>query len=118
MNWGATTAAAASDFFSPSDVAERDLERWQEELALLKAHLAVQEMALRALVRSHPRPAAVHEAWQQLRADKVAAAYALSADGPTRDWLTARSHALAEEWTAELAEAAERPPVPQDAAAS
>ena len=94
------------------------MEPWQEELALLKAHLAVQQMALLALVRSHPRPAAVHEAWQQLRADKVAAAYALSADGPTRDWLTARSHALAEEWTAELAEAAERPPLPQDADAS
>lgn len=90
------------------------MEPWQEELAFLKAHLAVQHMALRALVQSHPRPAAVLDAWQQLRADKVAAAYALSADDPTRDWLTAQAHALAEAWTAELAVAARRPPVPPD----
>ena len=87
------------------------MEPWQEELTRLKAHVAVQHMALRALVHSHPHPAAVLEAWQQLRADKVAAAYALSADDPTRDWLTAQAHALAEEWTAELGVAAGRPPL-------
>lgn len=89
------------------------MEPWREELALLKAHLAVQRMALRALVQSHPHPAAVLEAWQQLRADKVAAAYALAADDPTRDWLTNQAHAIAEDWTADLANAAARQPAMQ-----
>ncbi|MGN6513931.1 MAG: hypothetical protein ACTHKZ_10240 [Lysobacteraceae bacterium] len=83
------------------------MEPWQEELADLKAHLAVQHMALCALARSHPDPAAALEAWRQLRADKVVAAYASSHDH-ARDWLTARVLALAEEWTSELANAAAR----------
>lgn len=86
------------------------MESWREELDLLKAHLAVQGMALRALVQSHPQPASVLEAWQQLRADKVAAAYALAADDPTRDWLTAQAHGIAEAWTAELVGAVARQP--------
>ena len=94
------------------------MDAWRDDLALLKAHVAVQQMALRALLQSHPRPAAVLDAWQQLRADKVAATYALSADDPSRAWLTAQVHALAEEWTAELAVAAARDPLAHDAHAS
>lgn len=84
------------------------MEPWREELALIKAHLAVQRMALRALVQSHPQPAAVLDAWQRLRADQVAAAYAPAADDPTRDWLTSEAHAIAEAWTTDLSEAAAR----------
>ena len=85
------------------------MEPWQEELAVLKAHLAVQRMALRALVQSHPRPAAVLEAWQQLRADRVAAAAGPAPDPPTRGRGSSPAHAIAEEWTADLAGAAARP---------
>ena len=40
------------------------MENWREELGAIKARLAVQHLALRALVRSHPDPVAVlDEEW-------------------------------------------------------
>ena len=92
------------------------MQPWREELAILKAHVAVQYMALRALVQSHPAPAAVLEEWRKLRADKVAAAYALYADDRASEWLTAQVHTFAEDWTAELADAATRRAPTQTAA--
>lgn len=80
------------------------MDNWREELAAIKARLAVQHLALRALVRSHPDPAAVLDEWRKLRADSVAAAYALPSD--MREWLNQQVHALAEEWTEELDRAA------------
>ncbi len=84
------------------------MEQWRDELALLKAQLAVQHMALRALVQSHPQPSAVLGAWRELRADTVAAAYALPAADRRSEWLTERVHAFAEDWTAELVDATTR----------
>lgn len=95
------------------DPPKRDATPWHDELAVLKARLAVQDLALRALVQSHPCPADVLDAWRQLRADQVVAAYAPNADDPSRDWLTSAAHALAEDWTSELADAAAGHPATQ-----
>lgn len=84
------------------------MEPWREELAILNARLAVQQMALRALVHSHPNPAIVLEEWQKLRADTIAAAYAPQSDVRITEWLTEHVQALATEWMAELAFAATR----------
>ena len=81
------------------------MNNWQDELAILKAQLAVQHMALRALAHSHPRPTAVLEEWRKLRADSVAAAYSLPGDVRTSEWLTEYVHTFAEDWTAELVDA-------------
>ena len=99
-------ARAPSDVRAQREHPTRDTAPWRDELDLLNARLAVQDMALRALVQSHPCPADVLEAWRQLRADKVVAAYAPKAGSPARDWLTNGAHALAEDWTAELSDAA------------
>ena len=45
--------------------------KWHEEMASLKARLAVQHMALCALAHSHPQPAALLEAWRNVQADSV-----------------------------------------------
>lgn len=82
------------------------MDTWHEELTTLKARLAVQDMALRALVHSHPDPAAVLDEWRKLRADSVAAAYAPPADARTSEWLTLKVQVFAEEWRAALAAAA------------
>ncbi|HSR65647.1 MAG TPA: hypothetical protein VLM17_08630 [Xanthomonadaceae bacterium] len=84
------------------------MESWREELVTLKAQLAVQHMALRALVHSHPRPAKVLDEWRKLRADTVAAAYAPSTDVRDSEWLTEQVHSLAATWMAELASAVQR----------
>lgn len=84
------------------------MEPWREELALLEARLAVQHLVLRALVHSHPDPSAVLDEWRKLRADSVAAAYALPSDVRTSEWLTEQVHTLAADWMAELALAAAR----------
>ena len=82
------------------------MEPWRDELAILNARLAVQHMALRALVHSHPDPAAVLEQWQKLRADTVAAAYSLPSELRSSEWLSEHVQSLAAEWMAELALAA------------
>jgi hypothetical protein len=84
------------------------MEPWREELAILNARLAVQQMVLRALVHSHPDPAKVLEEWQKLRADTVAAAYTVHPDVRISEWLTDHVQSLAADWMAELAFAATR----------
>ena len=84
------------------------MDTWREEVAILQAQLAVQHMALRALVHSHPEPAALLHQWRKLRADRVAAAYTLPADARTSEWLSQHVHAFAEDWTAELVDVVTR----------
>jgi len=84
------------------------MDTWREELAILQAQLAVQHMALRALVHSHPEPAALLHQWRKLRADRVAAAYTLPADARSSDWLSQQVQAFAEDWTAELVDVVTR----------
>ena len=80
----------------------------REEMAILHAQLAVQQMALRALVHAHPHPADLLQEWRRLRADRVAAAYALPADVRSSEWLSQHVQAFAEDWTAELVDAVTR----------
>ena len=80
----------------------------RDEIAILQARMGVQHMALQALVQSHARPDAVLQQWRQLRADNVAAAYALPTDVRASDWLSQYVHAFAEDWTAELVDAVTR----------
>ena len=84
------------------------MDNWKEELALVKAQLVVQHMALRALVQSVERPGEWLEEWRKLRADTVAAAYSLPFDVRTSAWLTEHVQAFAEDWTAELVDAVTR----------
>lgn len=81
------------------------MENWREEVAILQAQLAVQHMALRALVHSHPNPVELLQHWRRLRADSVAAAYALPVDARASEWLSQHVQSFAEDWTAELVDA-------------
>ena len=81
------------------------MEDWREMLALLKAQVTVHHMALRALVHSHPDPAAVLAEWRKIRADAVNAAYVLPSDERHSAWLSEHVQAFAEDWTAELVDA-------------
>jgi len=84
------------------------MDNWAEELAILHAQLAVQQMALRSLVQTHPHPAELLHQWRKLRADRVAAAYALPAHVRASEWLSQHVQAFAEDWTAELVDAVTR----------
>lgn len=90
----------------------------RDELAILKAQLAVQHMALRALAHSHPRPAALLEEWRKLRADSVAAAYSLPGDVRRSEWLSEHVQIFAEDWTIELVDALTRHPERDSASTS
>ena len=93
------------------------MESWRDELDFLKAQLAVQHMALRALVHSHPHPAAVLDEWRKLRADGVAAAYATPGHPHSVTWRTEPVQRLAADWLAELVLAAARQAPDGDVAA-
>ena len=91
------------------------MENVREEIAILQAQVAVQHMALQALVHSHPQPDAILQQWRTLCADRVTAAYALPADARGSDWLTLHVQAFAEDWTAELVDAVTRRATPAPA---
>lgn len=84
------------------------MDNWREEIAILHAQVAVQQMALRAVVHTHSHPVEMLQQWRRLRADRVAAAYALPADVRSSEWLSQQVQAFAEDWTAELVEAVTR----------
>lgn len=46
------------------------MENWREEAAAIKARLAVQHLAPKALVQSHPDPARLLDAWRSLLAEE------------------------------------------------
>jgi hypothetical protein len=95
-------------FDYPIIAVERDMDNWREEAAILQAQLAVQQMALKAVVHTHPHPAELLHQWRRLRADRVAAAYALPVGVRTSEWLSQQVQAFAEDWTAELVDAVTR----------
>ena len=64
------------------------MDNWREEIAILHAELAVQQMALRAVVHTHTHPVERLQQWRRLRADRVAAAYALPAMSDLSEWLS------------------------------
>jgi hypothetical protein len=98
-------------WFSHPYLVEQEMDKtWGDELAIVKAQLAVQHMALRALAHSHPQPTALLEEWRKLRADSVAAAYSLPGDVRNSEWLNTQVQAFAEDWTAELVDAVTRRP--------
>jgi hypothetical protein len=80
------------------------MDFWREELAAIKARQAVQDLALQALVRSHPDPRAVLDAWQKLRAQAVTDAYAVPGHRGS-EWLGEHVQTYAEAWTRALAQA-------------
>ena len=84
------------------------MDKLREELAILQAQLAVQHMLLRALMHSHPKPGELLHQWRRLRADRVAAAYALPASVRTNEWLSQHVQTFAEDWTAELVDVVRR----------
>jgi hypothetical protein len=84
------------------------MDKLREELAILQAQLAVQHMVLRALMHSHPNPDDLLQQWRRLRADRVAAAYALPANVRSSEWLSQHVQTFAEDWTAELVDVVTR----------
>jgi hypothetical protein len=84
------------------------MDNWRDEVALLQAQLAVQQMALKAVIHAHPHPAELLHQWRRLHADRVAAAYTLPASIRGSEWLSQHVQAFAEDWTAELVDAVTR----------
>lgn len=84
------------------------MDKWHDELAILQAQVAVQHLLLQSMVHSHPRPDELLQQWRRLRADRVAEAYAVTADARSSDWLSQHIQVFAEDWTAELVDAIAR----------
>ena len=80
------------------------METLRDELAIIQAQVAVQNLVLQSLVHSHPQPDLLLQQWRRLRADRVAQSYALPADARSSDWLSQHMQVFAEDWTAELVE--------------
>jgi hypothetical protein len=94
----------------------------EEALCSLQAQVHVQELALRALVATHPDPAALLKAWRQCLAD--AGGGPVAAHARDSEYLAEHCRIRAEDWTAELVELtlpavqAEAVPIPGADAAS
>ena len=74
----------------------------EEALCSLQAQVHVQEIALRALVATHPDPHALLDAWRQCLAD--AGSGPIAANARDSAYLAEHCRIRAEDWTAELVE--------------
>ena len=82
------------------------MERQQieENLAMLQAQTAVQQLMLKALLRLQPDPMAVLETWRDIRADAARTMPDLPPDARHSRWLAEQMQCFAEVWSAELAD--------------
>ena len=78
----------------------------EETLCALQAQVYAQDVALRALARSHPDPAAVLAAWREALVDAATYAPAAPAHARNSEYFAERVRAFTEDWTAELVELA------------
>ena len=85
------------------------MDHWHEALAAIRAQQAVHELALKALIKSHPQPGALLETWKVLRAEAVADAYAIPGHRHN-EALGEHFQSYAEAWTHELSQVCGLPP--------
>lgn len=87
---------------------DREIE---EQLCALHAQLGVQRIALRALARAHPQPAALLDAWRTALAEAARCDPGAPPVWRHSETVADLTRAFAEHWTAELVDLA----VPTDA---
>jgi len=78
----------------------------EETLCALQAQVYAQDVALRALARTHPDPAAVLAAWREALVDAATCAPAAPAHARSSEYFAERVRVFTEDWTAELVELA------------
>lgn len=78
----------------------------EEALCALQAQLYAQRIALRALARTHPDPAAVLAAWREALIEAATCSPVVPAHTRNSEYLAEQLRAFAEDWTAELVELA------------
>lgn len=78
----------------------------EEALCGIQAQVYAQRIALRALVRTHPDPAALLAAWREALTEAATCSPVVPAHTRDSDYLAEQVRAVAEDWTAELVELA------------
>lgn len=78
----------------------------EETLCALQAQVYAQGVALRALARTQPDPAALLAAWREALVDAATCAPPVPAHARNSDYFAERVRAFTEDWTAELVELA------------
>ena len=78
----------------------------EEALCGIQAQVYAQRIALRALVRTHPDPAALLAAWREALTEAATCSPVVPAHTRDSDYLAEEVRAVAEDWTAELVELA------------
>ena len=78
----------------------------EESICALQAQLHTQQIALRALARTHADPVELLAAWRTALIEAATTNPALPAQDRNSDYLAERIRTCSEEWTAELVELA------------
>ena len=78
----------------------------EESICALQAQLYTQQIALRALARTHDNPVELLAAWRAALIEAATTNLALLAQDRNSDYLADQIRACSEEWTAELVELA------------
>jgi hypothetical protein len=92
---------------STSGISEQRMDRETEEaLCGIQAQVYAQRIALRALARTHPDPAAVLAAWRQAVTEAATCNPVVPASMRASTYLAEQVRAFADDWTAELVELA------------
>ncbi len=78
----------------------------EEALCGIQAQLYAQRIALRALARTHPNPAALLTAWREALTEAATCSPVAPAHSRDSAYLAEQVRVFAEDWTAELVELA------------
>ncbi|UJB19167.1 MULTISPECIES: hypothetical protein [Lysobacter] len=78
----------------------------EEAISSLQAQVSVQHLVLLSVIKAHPQPAALLQEWHRVRADAIDCKSAIPSTSRHSELVRERCENFAEEWTAQLVDAA------------
>jgi hypothetical protein len=78
----------------------------EEAISSLQAQVSVQHLVLLTMIKTHPEPAGLLQEWRRVLADSIDCNSALPSTSRHSDLVRERCENFAEEWTAQLVDAA------------
>ena len=78
----------------------------EEAISSLQAQVSVQHLVLLTMIKTHPEPVGLLQEWRRILADSINCKSALPSTSRHSDLVRERCETFAEEWTAQLVDAA------------
>jgi hypothetical protein len=78
----------------------------EEAISSLQAQVSIQHLVLLAMIKTHPEPAVLLQEWRRVLTDSIDCKSAIPSTSRHSELVRERCENFAEEWTAQLVDAA------------